>query len=356
MTGRGIDQILAHPSPPDLHEPYVRDAREYVRLAEMVSGPIPRGAGPAYPWGDALALWDRIAPAVRIVNLETSVTRSDAHDPRKSIHYRMNPANIGCLKAARCDVCVLANNHVLDYGREGLAETLEALAREGITAAGAGRDEEEAVRPAIAALAGGRRVIVAACAHDDSGVPRDWAARGERSGIHLLPELSESAAAAVAARVATVRRAGDVAVVSIHWGDNWGYGVPPAHAAFAHWLIERGVDVVHGHSSHHPRPVEVYRHKLILYGCGDFLDDYEGIPGYEHYRSDLVLMYFPVLDPASARLSRLRLIPMRISGLRLRRAAMEDARWMCDTLQRVSEPLDARLTVIGDGSLELVPR
>ena len=355
MTGRGVDQILAHPLPPRLHEPYVRDAREYVRLAEGVSGAVPRGADPAYPWGDALAVWDSIAPTLRIVNLETSITRRDDHDSRKSVHYRMNPANAACLTAARCDICVLANNHVLDYGREGLAETLDTLARAGITAAGAGRDEEEAMRPAIAALEDGRRAIVAACAHEDSGVPRDWAARGGRSGIHLLPDLSESTAEAVAVRVSALKHEGDVAVVSIHWGDNWGYDVPLAHAAFAHRLVDRGVDVVHGHSSHHPRPIEVYRHSLILYGCGDFLNDYEGIPGYEQYRGDLVLMYFPSFDPASARLSALRMIPMRISALRLRRAGMEDARWICDTLQRISEPLNARLTVSGDGSLELVP-
>jgi poly-gamma-glutamate synthesis protein (capsule biosynthesis protein) len=55
MTGRGVDQILAHPSAPEIHEPYVTDAREYVRLAEQVSGPVPRRATPDYIWGDALA-------------------------------------------------------------------------------------------------------------------------------------------------------------------------------------------------------------------------------------------------------------------------------------------------------------
>jgi poly-gamma-glutamate capsule biosynthesis protein CapA/YwtB (metallophosphatase superfamily) len=56
----------------------------------------------------------------------------------------------------------------------------------------------------------------------------------------------------------------------------------------------------HGHSSHHTKAIEIYRSRLILYGCGDFLNDYEGIGGYEEFRDDLALMYFPDMDPTSA--------------------------------------------------------
>ena len=74
MTGRGIDQILAHPSEPTLHEPLTTSAREYVELAERVSGPIPRGVDSAYVWGDALTEIAAQAPDVRMINLETSIT------------------------------------------------------------------------------------------------------------------------------------------------------------------------------------------------------------------------------------------------------------------------------------------
>jgi poly-gamma-glutamate synthesis protein (capsule biosynthesis protein) len=97
MTGRGVDQILSCPLPPVLHEPYVDDAREYVRLAEAASGPVPRGVNPAYIWGDAFAEWQRVAPAARIVNLETAITCSNGYCRHKSIHYRMHPDNIACL-------------------------------------------------------------------------------------------------------------------------------------------------------------------------------------------------------------------------------------------------------------------
>ena len=222
MTGRGVDQILPHPSAPELHEPFVTDAREYVRLAENVSGAVPRGVDPAYIWGDAIAEWNAVAPVVRIVNLETSVTRSDEYDRGKGIHYRMHPENIDCITAAQVNVCVLANNHVLDYGRAGLIETLRTLEHAGVTTVGAGRNLAEARRAAVRSLPGGIRLIAGACAHESSGVSDDWAALTDEAGVDLLPDLSDETAGAVAARITADKRPGDVAVVSIHWGDNWG--------------------------------------------------------------------------------------------------------------------------------------
>jgi len=84
MTGRGIDQILRRPSAPQLFESYVRDARDYVRLAERVNGPVPRGVDAGYVWGDALAELRRAAPQLRLVNLETAVTTSDDAWPGKA--------------------------------------------------------------------------------------------------------------------------------------------------------------------------------------------------------------------------------------------------------------------------------
>lgn len=353
MTGRGVDQILPHPSPPTLREPFVTDAREYVRLAEQASGAIARPVDPAYIWGDALDEWARRAPAARIVNLETAVTRSADYAPRKGIHYRMHPGNIACLTAARFDVCALANNHVLDFGRAGLIETLETLRRAGIASVGAGRHAGEARQPVCRALPGGGRLLVAASAHASSGVPAEWAAGVDTPGVDLLADLSGTTAVSLAARVAGTKRPGDIAVVSIHWGDNWGYEVPRAHVEFAHRLVEHGVDLVHGHSSHHVRPIEVYRERLILYGCGDFLNDYEGISGHERrYRDDLALMFFPSLD-AAGRLTALRMTPLEIRKLRLNRPHPEDVRWLWATVNRISAPFGSSVDLAPDGSLAL---
>lgn len=145
MTGRGIDQILPYPSNPRLYEDYLTSALDYVALAEERVGPIPRSTAFSYIWGDALEELDRVYPDARIINLETSITTSGEPEP-KGINYRMNPANAPCLTAAQIDCCVLANNHVLDWGVAGLHETLETLSANGLKSAGAGRDVVEALR------------------------------------------------------------------------------------------------------------------------------------------------------------------------------------------------------------------
>jgi poly-gamma-glutamate synthesis protein (capsule biosynthesis protein) len=353
MTGRGIDQILMVPSAPEIHEESLRDARDYVALAERASGPIARPVDAAYIWGDALTELDRVAPDIRIVNLETSITRGPEHWEPKGINYRMHPANVGCLTAAAIDVCALANNHVLDYGLPGLEETLATLAAAGITATGAGRTLVEARRAAIVERPGRPRVVVFSFGDETSGIPTAWAATDERPGVAFLRDLSNETADEVIECVHRTARPGDLVIVSLHWGGNWGYEVPRAHVRFAHRLVDGGVDVVHGHSSHHPRPIEVYGGKLILYGCGDFIDDYEGIGGNEAFRDDLVLMYFPSLESSTGRLVELRMAPMRIRKMRLNPASPAEAEWLGTTLTEISQRFGSRVELTVDGSLRL---
>jgi poly-gamma-glutamate synthesis protein (capsule biosynthesis protein) len=354
MTGRGIDQILRHPGDPRLRERIVHDARDYVSLAEAANGPVPRPVDPAYPWGDALTVLDAAAPDVRILNLETGITRSDAFQPGKAVHYRMSPDNLDCVRAARPDVCVLANNHVLDFGRAGLTETLAALDRAGLVHAGAGQTLDEAEAP-TATQVRGHRVTVHAFATASSGVPPDWAATGQRSGVAFVPELSRGTADWVLERVQAHRRTGDVVVVSVHAGSNWGYAVPRGHRRFAHRLVDGGVDVVHGHSSHHPRPVEVYRGRPILYGCGDLVNDYEGIGGWGSFRSHLRLLYLVALDARSHELRELRMVPVRARRLRLERATTGDAHWLRQVMDRVSRVHGTAVQGADDGSLVARP-
>lgn len=354
MTGRGIDQILPHPVHPVLYESYVKDARVYVDLAEETNGPIPRPVDFRYIWGESPAEIEAQAPDVRIINLETSVTTSGDFWPGKGINYRMNPGNVPCLKAAGIDVCSLANNHVLDWGYRGLLETLSALKAAGIKTAGAGRDAAEAELPAVKDLSGGRRVLVFAFGHVSSGVPPDWEALKSRPGIAVLTDLSAGTVEAVGKRIRGAKRSGDVAVVSIHWGGNWGYRVPEQHTRFARSLIdEAGVDIVYGHSSHHAKGIEVYRDRLILYGCGDLINDYEGIGGYREFRGDLGILYFPSVDPLTGRLLGLRLVVMTCKRFRLERAGKKDVRWIEDMLNREGRIFRTSVKLERDGSLFL---
>jgi poly-gamma-glutamate synthesis protein (capsule biosynthesis protein) len=159
----------------------------------------------------------------------------------------------------------------------------------------------------------------------------------------------------IAERLAPVRRTADVVVASVHWGSNWGYRVPSQQRLLAHRLIDvAGVDLVHGHSSHHPRPIEVYRGRLVLYGCGDFITDYEGISGHEEFRDDLVLGYLPSLD-ASGGLVRLRIAPYQLRRFQLGRPSEADAAWMAATLDHHSRSFGTRVELATDGWLDVSP-
>ncbi|HJY43787.1 MAG TPA: CapA family protein [Propionibacteriaceae bacterium] len=357
MLGRGVDQILPYPGDPTLYEHHVRDARTYIDLAIRANGSIPQPVDWSWPWGDALELLEYAGCDARIINLETSITTSDDYVPGKAVHYRMNPANVEAVSAVRPDVCVLANNHVLDFGRRGLLETLDVLAASGLQTVGAGLSLLQARSPAVVPIQRtGGRVLIFAFGSPSSGIPYDWAATQDRPGVHLVPTLDHAAADQLCRRVRDVREPGDLAIVSAHWGSNWGYRVEPDHIRFAHRLIDGGVDLVHGHSSHHPRPIEIYRQKLILYGCGDLVDDYEGISGHQQYRDDLRLLYLPQLDPASGELVQLYMAPLQARQMRLHRASDSDGRWLRKTLDKVSRRFGSRIDLRSDGLLTFASR
>ncbi|KAI7840089.1 hypothetical protein COHA_006218 [Chlorella ohadii] len=385
MLGRGVDQILPHHCDPTLYESCVRDARAYVQLATTANGPLPAERPAAYPWGVALRDMQEKAPDARIINLETAVTTNDDPWPRKGINYRMHPGNAATITAAGIDVCVLANNHVLDWQEEGLLETLDTLHSAGLQTAGAGRDLAEAEAPAVIPLppstaaaaadsAGGStaaaaqpgRLLVWAIGHGSSGVFDSWAAGQRRPGV-ALADLSPAGVAHVAGLVARHKRPGDIALVSVHWGSNWGFDVPKEHRRFAHALIdEAGVDVVHGHSSHHAKGAEVYRGRLLLYGCGDLISvrDYEGITNYEiesyyppeQYRDDVGVLWYADVSTADGRLCQLIMTPTRLKHLSLHPPDPADMRYITHTLDRECRKLGGSRgvrAVVGSGSLLL---
>jgi poly-gamma-glutamate capsule biosynthesis protein CapA/YwtB (metallophosphatase superfamily) len=353
MTGRGIDQALPHPVDPVLYEPYVHDAREYVALAEKANGPIPRSVSFDYVWGDAIQELEQTQTDLRIVNLETAITSEETPWPDKGIHYRMHPPNIGCLSVARLSACALANNHVLDWGYAGLSETLRSLDAMGIAHSGAGNNAEQAAAPAVLNVEGKPRVLLSSFGSTTSGIPHEWRATSSRAGVNLLDDLSDATAARIADQIRHHQQPGDLLIASIHWGSNWGYDIPLQQITFAHRLIEEGVALVHGHSSHHVKAIEVFKGRLILYGCGDFLTDYEGISGYERFRGDLALMYLIDFDSRTGQLVSARLVPMKMRRFRLERAPASDAESLSDLLNELGAPFGTRTRLNKDRSIML---
>ncbi|MGE5086383.1 MAG: CapA family protein [Bacillota bacterium] len=353
MIGRGIDQILPHHVDPKIHEFYLKNAIRYIELAEKINGPIPHPVEFSYIWGEALEELARVNPQARIVNLETSVTESaDWQD--KGINYRMHPGNTPVLTAAKVDVCVLANNHVLDWGVMGLQQTLSTLHQAGIKTSGAGANLKEAQAPAVVAGNAPGRILVFSMAAESSGVPQEWRA-GERPGVNLLLNFSKTTVRQIKAQIQKLKHPQDLVVISIHWGGNWGYEIPAEHRQFARDLIdEANVDIIHGHSSHHILGLEVYQGKLILYGCGDFISDYEGIGSHEEYRGDLSVMFFPRVDTRNGKLRGLRLVPFHLKKFRLEKATSLEVQWLKEVLNREGQSFGTSFMINADQSLQLI--
>ena len=155
--------------------------------------------------------------------------------------------------------------------------------------------------------------------------------------------------------MARERRPGDLAVVSLHWGGNWVPAVPARHRAFARRLVELGAaDLVHGHSSHHPLPAEVHAGRLILYGCGDLINDYEGLGPCGEWRSDLGCLYLATLERRGGRLRRLEILPFQLRRLRLSPVDAGARDWLERWLVTTGAALGSGLRRIRSGGWRLV--
>lgn len=338
MTGRGIDQILSHPAAPQIYESCINDARDYVLLAEQANGPIPRYRHGEYVWGDSLSELNLRQPHLKLVNLETSITRDGTPCKNKGIQYRMHPDNIDAISAAGIDVCSLANNHVLDWGIKGLEETLETLNRSDIHHAGAGDTIQQAQAPAIFPIPGSSgRILVFSMGMGSSGIPNDWGASSTRPGVWLIDDLSTKTVRQITERIEQDRRPGDFCIVSIHWGANWVHQIPVQHQIFAHELIDMAkVNLIHGHSSHHPIGIEIYKNTPVLYGCGDLINDYEGIASQYEIERDFTFMYFLEFDVRTWMLKHLDLVPFQRKKFTLNYASNEKCHELLQLIQKKS--------------------
>ena len=351
MTGRGLDQALPNPVDPQIYEPYIKDARDYLLLAKRKSGAFDTPLSYDYIWGDAFEIFENQKPDLKIINLETAVTNHDEPYPGKGINYRMSPENFKAITSAEIDLCILANNHTLDWQQKGLLETLKTIDEAGVEQAGAGKNLDAAEKPVIIEQ-NNTRILIFSYGSPDSGIPADWEAENNKPGLNMIFRYNDETLKNIKQNIDAYKKPGDIIVFSIHWGGNWGYDVPERHRDFAHKLIEEaGADLIHGHSSHHPKGIEVYQDKLIIYGAGDLINDYEGIGGHEQYRPELSLMYFPVLNTKSGDLEKLIMIPTKMHEFKLNRAFGEDAQWLKDILKRESEEFGTTVKMSEEGEI-----
>ncbi|OYR52064.1 poly-gamma-glutamate biosynthesis protein [Halorubrum sp. Ea1] len=226
---------------------------------------------PAGVWGPTLP---RLAELDGLVaNLECCVSERGTRWPDKVYYFRSAPDfAIPALEAAGASFVSLANNHILDFREPALRDTRAHLGDAGIARAGAGTDLGAALEPAV--FEAGDLTVAAFGLTDQSEA---FAATRDGPGTAFATlDPSVPATRSLVEGVLDGARSHDpdLVVASLHWGANWETEPRRVHERFGRWLVDRGVDVVHGHSAHVLQGVEVYRGRPIVYDAGDFVDDY----------------------------------------------------------------------------------
>ncbi|MFB6233119.1 MAG: CapA family protein [Haloarculaceae archaeon] len=300
-----------------------------------------RGRTPTGVWGSTLDRLQRLDGLV--ANLECCVSSRGEPWPDKAYYFRAAPEfAVPALRAAGVTVASLANNHVLDFGDIALGDTLRHLREAGVTPVGAGDDRSEAFQPGFVEAEG---VTVATV-----GLTDQWpayAADEDSPGtayLRLDPTVPSTRREVTEALDGVRESDPDLVVASLHWGPNWETEPDTTQETFARWLIDRGVDVVHGHSAHVLQGVEVYRGRPIVYDAGDFVDDYIHKDGFHNKHSALFELVL-----RDGELWGLEVVPVRIVEEAVELAGEEAAGWVRGAIRDRSAPYGTHIERAGDG-------
>jgi len=296
--------------------------------------------GPTHPWGDLLPVLNEAD--LTVVNLECVIARGGQPWSRwpKVFHFRADPVAVGALQRAGVDCVTLANNHVLDYEEEALLQMLDLLQQGGIAFTGAGRDLEEARRPALLEALG-LRVGIVAFTDNEPG----WAAQSGVPGTNYIPiTLEERALGPVRESIALARAAGaGLVVFTIHWGPNMVQRPTPLFRRFARAVIDAGADLFFGHSAHIFQGIELHKGRPIIYDAGDFVDDYVVDP---ELRNDWGLLFRLEADGASVR--RIELIPTVIRHRQVNHATGPEREAITERVEGLSAELGTTILHQGE--------
>lgn len=303
-----------------------------------------RHVEPESVWGTTLPVL-RSAGAV-IANLECAITPCETKNAMapKAFHFRADSVAVAVLHAGNVRCVSLANNHSLDFGEDGLFDTLDALTVAGIAHAGAGRTLGHAAAPAIVRLPDLTLGIVGLTDNEPA-----FAATRRAAGTHYVDiDAGRPPGIGLAELASHCReRKADLSILSLHWGPNM-VTAPSAHfREFAHAAIDAGFDLIHGHSAHLFHGVEIYRGRPILYDTGDFIDDYRTD---ERLRNDWSFIF--LVDVTHAEIERVRLVPVRLEYGRVDLAKGDEAEAICRRMIERSVTLGTHVTAV-DGTLTI---
>jgi poly-gamma-glutamate synthesis protein (capsule biosynthesis protein) len=197
------------------------------------------------------------------VNLETAVTSRGAPQP-KTYHFRTSPVAFSALRDAGIDLVTMANNHVLDYGPVGLADTLAAARAARFPYVGIGMNAAAAWAPYVTTIKGVTIAVVGVS--QVAELASSWVATGSRPGEANAIDLRRTLAAVRAAR-----RLARIVIVFMHWGTEGEACPDPSQLSLAPKLAAAGASIIVGAHSHMLQGSGWLGHTFVAYGMGNFL-------------------------------------------------------------------------------------
>ncbi|HEX9993938.1 MAG TPA: CapA family protein [Acidimicrobiales bacterium] len=204
------------------------------------------------------------AADLAVVNLETAVTEGGTPAP-KQFTFRAPPAAFDALQSAGVDVASVANNHGMDYGVDGLEDTLDLAASAGFPVIGAGRTEDEAYAPFRTTVDGQRIAVIAATQVLDDFLIDEWTAEGDEPGLASAKRVDR-----LVEEVRAAREDSDTVVVFLHWGVEQQSCPTEVQQDLAGDLVAAGADLVVGGHAHVLQGAGMLGDAFVAYGLGNF--------------------------------------------------------------------------------------
>ncbi len=315
-----------------------------VMLGRNVARRIAR-MGPAYPLGRISEIMN--SADLVLVNLECAITASSARwsGAAKAFYFGAPLQAIDALLDAGVDVVSLANNHVLDFGYKGFDDTLISLEGAGIGYAGAGRNIDEASKPACFERKGISFGMTAYCDHQ-----QDFSAGPASPGINYFDLDQENGFISRIRQDIEKMKGIDWPILSLHWGPNRVRHPSDHFRKLARQAIEMGYGMIFGHSAHVFHGVEIYRGKPIFYACGDLVDDYYVDP---ELRNDHQLLF--EVELSKSRFEKIRLHPVLIEDCRTVPAVGESREFIIGSIEKLCREMGTGLRR-EQGLVEIVPK